>query len=105
MGNDSLKFNGKYGWQILKNYGVLTASNSLTQNSYLGYSGTFVYENLTLDTAYVTSSLNRDSPNKTKFQTKDKQDIDYIFTSGLTYKDKDLFITYNYGEAEDYLVK
>lgn len=103
FGHDDLKFNGKYGWQILKNYGVLTASNRLSQNSYLGYSGTFTYENLTLDTAYVTSAINRDSPDKTHFKTNDKRNIDYIVTSGLTYKDKDLYLTYNYGEAEDYI--
>ncbi|WP_392562557.1 hypothetical protein RHO12_03480 [Orbus sturtevantii] len=102
LGNDEVKFNGKYGWQILKNYGVLTASNRLSQNSYLGYSGILSYGHLSLDTAYVTSAINRDSPNKVHFQTKDKKNIDYIFTSGLTYKDQDLFLTYNYGEAEDY---
>lgn len=102
FGNDELKFHGKYGWQILKNYGVLTASNRLSQNSYLGYSGTVSYQNFTLDTAYVTSSINRDSPNKTEFKTNSKKDVDYIVTSGLTYKDKNLFLTYNYGEAEDY---
>ncbi|RKS87389.1 hypothetical protein DES39_0613 [Orbus hercynius] len=102
LGNKQANFNGKYGWQILKNYGVLTASNRLTENSYLGYSGTFVYHNVSLDTAYVKSSINRDSPNKTTFQTKDKKRIDYIATAGLTYRDNDLYLTYNYGEAEDY---
>lgn len=102
LGYDELKFNGKYGWQILKNYGVLTASNRLSQNSYFGYSATLSYQNLSLDTAYVTSAINRDSPNKTHFQTKNKKNIDYIVTSGLTYKDKNLFLTYNYGEAQDY---
>jgi len=103
FGYDDLKFHGKYGWQVLKNYGVLTASNRLSQNSYLGYSAALSYQDLSLDTAYVTSSINRDSPDKTGFKTKNNKNIDYIVTSGLTYKDKDLFLTYNYGEAQDYL--
>lgn len=102
LGNDTVRFNGKAGWQVLKNYGVLTASNRLSQNSYLGYSGTLAYDNLSLDTAYVTSSINRDAPDKVKFQTKDKKNIDHIITSGLTYKDKDLYLSYAYGEAQDY---
>lgn len=103
LGNEQLKFNGKAGWQILRNYGTLTASNRLSQNSYLGYSGTLAYENMSLDMAYVTSSINRDSPNKVKFATNDKKEIDHIITGGLNYKDKSTYLSYGYGESEDYL--
>lgn len=103
LGNETVQFNGKYGWQILKNYGVLTASNRLSQNSYLGYSGTVTYDKFTLDNAYVTSSINRDSPDKVHFLTKTGKVIDYVFTSGLSYKDRDFSFVYAYGESENYL--
>ncbi|QIQ21682.1 OprD family outer membrane porin [Zophobihabitans entericus] len=103
LGNETVQFNGKVGWQILKNYGVLTASNRLSQNSYLGYSGTLKYDNFSFDAAYITSSINRDSPDKVSFTTNDKYDVDYIWTGGLTYKDKDLYASYSYGEADDYM--
>lgn len=103
LGDEQLGFHGKAGWQILKNYGTLTASTRLSQNSYLGYSGTFRYENLALDLAYVTSSINRDAPDKVPFKTNDGKVIDHITTGGLTYKDKTTYFTYNYGESDNYL--
>lgn len=100
---DSLEFKAKYGWQILKNYGVLTASSQLTQNSFLGYSGSLYYQNFSIDSLYVTSSINRDSPEKTHFLNANKKPVDYIASVGLNYKDKDLTFHYAYGEADDYM--
>ncbi|XKM12817.1 hypothetical protein RCS94_07240 [Orbaceae bacterium ac157xtp] len=104
LGNDQIKFKGKVGYQILKNYGVVTASNQLTKNSWLGYSGTTKMGDLTLDLAYLTHSINRDSPDKVNIKSRDgAYVIDYIYTGGLTYKDKDTYISYGYGYADDYL--
>ncbi|WP_261822044.1 OprD family porin [Pragia fontium] len=100
---DDLKFNARGGWQIIKNTGILTASNRLSQNSYLGYSGQVSYENLSLDAVYVTSSINRDAPDKVHFLTKDNRVIDNIISTGLNYKDKELSAAYFYGEADNYL--
>ncbi|WP_392561635.1 hypothetical protein RHO12_10965 [Orbus sturtevantii] len=99
----SLNFKAKWGWQVLRNYAVLTTSYQLTKNSYLGYSGTLAYDNYSLDTLYVTSSMNRDSPEKEQIQTANKKKIDYIIGTGLNYKDKKLSVTYAYGEADDYI--
>lgn len=98
-----VKFNAKGGWQILKNVGTLAASTRLSQNSYLGYSAHVAYDNFSLDAAYVTSSINRDAPDKVHFLTKNNRVIDNIITGGLNYKDKDLSLAYFYGEAEDYV--
>lgn len=103
LANDFVQFYGKVGWQILKNYGVLTASNRLSQNSYLGYSGSLHYDELTLDMAYIRSAINRDSSHKVHFTTKQGQAIDHITTGGLTYKNKIVQLAYAYGESEDYI--
>ncbi|WP_392564657.1 hypothetical protein RHO13_04255 [Orbus wheelerorum] len=102
-GNEFHNFKAKWGWQVLRNYAVLTTSYQLTKNSYLGYSGTFTYDNYSLDTLYVISSINRDSPEKDQIQTADKKKIHYIAGAGLNYKDKDLSIAYAYGDADDYI--
>lgn len=101
--DDGFNVKAKAGWQILKNFGTLTASNRLSENSYLGYSADFHYQDLKLDVAYVTSSINRDSPDKVHFTTNDGKTVDYIATTGLTYKNKDFSFNYAYGEADNYL--
>lgn len=104
LGNkNTIEYKAKYGWQILKNYAVLTASDQLTRNSYLGYSGSLYYKNFSIDSLYVTSSINRDSPEKTQFRGANKNKIDYINSIGINYKDKDLVFHYAYGEADDYM--
>lgn len=105
LGDESLGLNAKAGWQVLKNYGVLTASHRLTQNSYAGYSARLHADNLFVDAAWVTSGINRDSPNKTAFLTADKQRISSISTLGATWKDPTLLLSLNYGEAENYLAR
>lgn len=105
LAGDDLTLNAKGGWQILKNYGVLSASSRSATNSYLGWSGTLGYGDLSLDMAYVTSSINRDSPDKVHFQTKDYRTIDYIYTGGLNYRTNDLKIAYFYGYAQDYVTR
>lgn len=105
LGDDSLGMDAKAGWQVLKNYGVLTASHRLSQNSYAGYSATLHAGNLSVDAARVTSGINRDSPNKTAFLTADKQPVASIYTVGTNWKARDLILSLNYGEAEDYLAR
>lgn len=105
LGDESLGLNAKAGWQVLKNYGVLTASHRLTQNSYAGYSARLHADNFFVDAAWVTSGINRDSPNKTAFLTADKQRISSLYTLGATWKDPALLLSLNYGEAENYLAR
>lgn len=105
LGDESLGLNAKAGWQVLKNYGVLTASHRLTQNSYAGYSARLHADNFFVDAAWVTSGINRDSPNKTAFLTADKQRIPSLYTLGATWKDPALLLSLNYGEAENYLAR
>lgn len=105
LGDDGLGLNAKAGWQVLKNYGVLTASHRLSQNSYAGYSATLHAGSWSVDGAWVTSGINRDSPNKTDFLTADKQPIESIYTVGTNWKTRDLSFSLNAGEAEDYLAR
>lgn len=105
LGDESIGLNAKAGWQVLKNYGVLTASHRLSQNSYAGYSTTLHAGHFSIDAARVTSGINRDSPNKTGFLTADKQPVAAIYTVGTNWKAHDLSLSLNYGEAEDYLAR
>lgn len=105
LGDDDSGLKVKAGWQVLKNYGVLTASHQLSQNSYTGYSATVRNGNMTFDSAWVFGSVNRDSPNKVQFLTADKQQVSAIATAGLSWKDSDLSLSWGYGEAKDYVTR
>ncbi|MGV3346441.1 porin [Enterobacteriaceae bacterium LUAb1] len=101
--DDSLSFNGRYGWQTLKNYTILTGSYEASKNSYLGYTGTVKYKNISADTLYITSETARDSPDKRKLQSKNKKTIDHIAAMGINYNAEKVNLSYNYGYAKDYL--
>ncbi|WP_158782116.1 hypothetical protein [Pantoea sp. BAV 3049] len=103
LGDQTLGMQAKAGWQALKNFGVLTLTNRLSRNSYSGYSGTFNWQDLRLDAAYVTRAIRHDSPENLHLQTNDKRNIESIFTSGVFYKGLDGQFAYGYGEAKDYL--
>lgn len=101
-GDESAGLKAKIGWRELKNFGVLTTSNRLTKNSYLGYSGSLVYDRLQLDFGWLSDSINRDSPNKSHFQTADRRNIANVRTGGLSWKNDKMRLSYGYGEAKDY---
>lgn len=103
VGGPSLGMEAKGGWQELKNFGVLTTSTRLGKNSYLGYSGSFVHDDVVLQLGRVTRGINRDSPEKTHFQTADKKNIASIVTGGLGWKNSQASLFYGYGEAKNYL--
>ncbi|NIY48818.1 OprD family outer membrane porin [Cedecea colo] len=102
FGEKSLGMEAKGGWQEMKNFGVLTTSSRLAKNSYLGYSGSFVFDDVVLQLGRVTQAINRDSPEKTHFQTADKKNIASIFTGGLGWKNDKVSFSYGYGEAKNY---
>jgi len=103
LGDQTLGAQAKGGWQELKNFGVLTTTNRLSRNSYSGYSGTFSWQDLRLDAAYVTRTIRHDSPENLHLQTNDRRDVASILTGGLAYKGPNSHIAYGYGEAKDYL--
>lgn len=106
LGDDdsTVNFNGKMGWHSLKDFGVISSSQHLTRNSYLGYSGTLKYDNFAFSLGYITSTLPRESSRKVHFMSLDgKHVIDNISTAEIAYKDKNMTLDYSYGEAKDYL--
>lgn len=104
LGNEQLNFNGKAGWHSLKDMGVISSSQHLTRNSYLGYSGILKYSNLALSLAYIDSTLPRESSKKVHFYSLDKKHkIDNIKSAGIAYKNKIIKLDYSYGEAKDYI--
>ncbi|WP_392560140.1 hypothetical protein [Orbus mooreae] len=103
LGDEDIGFTAKYGWQILHNYGVLAESYRSTSNSYFGYTGTFNYEKLRFEFAYVKDGMYRDSPDKKQFASKDyAKNLNHIITGAVVYKGDDFFLSYNYGSAADY---
>jgi hypothetical protein len=104
LGNDDINFNGKAGWHSLKDLGVISSTQHLTRNSYLGYSGILKYDKIYFSLAYIDSTLPRESAKKLRFLTADrKKVINNISTAEISYKDKDLTLDYSYGVAKDYL--
>ncbi|MBU9822010.1 OprD family outer membrane porin [Rahnella sp. BCC 1045] len=90
------------GWKLIK-LGVLTTSMRAASNTYNGWSGDLTYDAYRLRLAYLTKSLNRDSPDKVNFMTSDGHAIDTIYTGDVQFKTDNLTALYFYGESEDYL--
>jgi len=102
LGDRQAGFEGKAGWQELKNIGVLTNTNRLSRNSYSGYSGALNLQNVRLDLAYVTKTIRHDSPDSIALQTQDKRTIAAIYTGALSYTGDRGRLAYAFGEAQDY---
>lgn len=103
LGDDDFGLRAKGGWHQLKNVGVLSDTYRLSRNSYLGYSGALSWQNVQLDAAWVTHSIQYDAPNRVRFLTANNKEISSIFTSGITYKAGDLSLAYGWGESKHYL--
>lgn len=104
LGNDNIKFNGKVGWQSLKDLGIISSSQHLTRNSYLGYSGIFNVDKLAFSFARINSAFPRESAQKLHFMSNDRKSvIDHISTAEIAYQDSTTKIDYSYGVAKDYL--
>lgn len=100
---EHLRFNGKAGWQMLRDYGVVTTSRRLSPTTYLGWSGDLALDNVSLRAAWLTRSLRRDSPDKTTFQTNDGRNIDHLYSASLLYRGEALKVQYGFGESDGYL--
>lgn len=102
-GVGDVKFDAKGGWQMLRNYGVISTSTRLSPTTYLGWSGGVNLDAFTLRGAYVSSSMDRNSPDKKLLQTNDGKDIDSLITGDIAYKSENLSAQYAYGESDNYL--
>lgn len=104
LGDDErLSYKAKYGWQAAHMYTVLKSPYESAQNSYLGYTGTLKYNDFSIDTLYFDSVMERFSPNKEKFRSRNNEAIEYIAAGGINYNTKELKATYNYGYAKDFI--
>ncbi|MER1707849.1 hypothetical protein [Proteus mirabilis] len=98
-----LNYKARYGWQPTDMYTVLKSPYESAQNSYLGYTGTLTYHDLSIDTLYVDSVMERFSPNKEKLRSRNDDAVEYIAAGGINYNTKELKATYSYGYAKDYI--
>jgi hypothetical protein len=98
-----VNFDARGGWQMLRNYGVISTSTRLSPTTYLGWSGGINYDGFTVRGAYVTSSMDRNSPDKKSLQTNDGKDIDHLVTGDIGYKNDIVSAQYAYGESDNYL--
>ncbi|MGL4860744.1 MAG: OprD family outer membrane porin [Enterobacteriaceae bacterium] len=91
------------GRKNLDKFGAITMSTRAATNSYIGTSGDLTIGDYRARLAYVTRSLNRDSPDVVHFTTSDRKKIDYIVTGDLRYQTDTLTLNYFYGESQNYL--
>lgn len=63
------QLNARWGWQMLKNYGVISTSNRLSPTTYSGVSSAVSYGPFTIRGAWLENSMDRNSPDKKQFQT------------------------------------
>lgn len=97
------QLNARWGWQMLKNYGVISTSNRLSPTTYSGLSGSVSYGAFTVRGAWVENSMDRNSPDKKQFQTNTGKDISHLASGEILWKGQDLDVQYAYGESKNYL--
>ncbi|MBW7984144.1 OprD family outer membrane porin [Enterobacillus tribolii] len=98
-----VQLNARWGWQVLKNFGVISTSTRLSPTTYSGWSGSVSYDDLTLRGAYVENSMDRNSPDKKHFQTNTGREINHLASGDLQWKSRLLDVQYGYGESDNYL--
>nr|WP_154325552.1 OprD family outer membrane porin [Pantoea sp. 201603H] len=97
------QLNARWGWQMLKNYGVISTSNRLSPTTYSGISGSVSYGQVTVRGAWIENSMDRNSPDKKQFRTNTGKDISYLTSGEILWKSDDIDVQYAYGESKNYL--
>lgn len=95
--------NAQWGWQILRNYGVISTSARLSPTTYLGWSGGVSGAEFAVRGAYVEHAMDRNSPDSLRLQTNDGHYINHLATGELGYENKVFNGQLAYGESQDYL--
>nr|WP_152562878.1 OprD family outer membrane porin [Serratia sp. Ag2] len=95
--------NAQFGWQTLRNYGVISNSTRLSPTTYLGWSGGVAREGVSLRGAYVDRSMERNSPDSLRLQTNDGREINHLATGELGYENNLFNGQLAYGESQNYL--
>jgi len=98
-----LHLDARWGWQEIKNLGVISSSTRLSPTTYLGWRGELHYQGFTLRGAYIENSIDRNSADKKRFQTQDGKDINHIASGDIRWKNNLLTLQYGYGESDNYL--
>lgn len=98
-----LRLNARWGWQVLKNYGVISTSTRLSPTTYSGVTGAVSYGDFTLRGAYLENAMDRNSPDKKQFQSNTGLKINHLASSELSWKSPKLDLLYGYGESDNYL--
>ncbi|KJM62971.1 porin [Pluralibacter gergoviae] len=98
-----VNLNARWGWQRIRNLGVITTSTRLSPTTYLGWSGSLGYRGLTLSGAWIDSSIDRSGPDKRSFTTNTGKKISRIASGALAWKTDPLDVTWGYGESDNYL--
>ncbi|MTD28389.1 OprD family outer membrane porin [Erwinia sorbitola] len=98
-----VKLKGRWGWQTIKSFGVITNSTRLSSTTYQGVTGSVGYGDLTLRGAYINRSMDRNSPDKKRFQTNTGKYINHIASGDVLWNSDKLNIQYGFGESENYL--
>ncbi|ARU92467.1 OprD family outer membrane porin [Tatumella citrea] len=93
----------RVGWMPLKNFGVITASRRLSLTSYSGWYGDISYNNYWLQGGIMKKSMSRSSPENVQFMGNDRQTIRSLSTIDLRRFDKQLELSYAWGESRNYL--
>ncbi|HEO9035222.1 OprD family outer membrane porin [Serratia nevei] len=101
MGSTAL--GAQVGWQMLRNYSVISTSTRLSPTAYQGWSGEVSNGGLSLRGAYVERSMDRNSPDSLRLQTNDGRYINHLAGVELGYENKVFNSQLAYGESQNYL--
>lgn len=97
------QLNARWGWQTIKNLGVISNSTRLSPTTYLGWTGAINYDAFTLRGAWVESAMERNSPDKQHFTTNTGKIIDHIVSGDIRWDGDSASLLYGYGESDSYL--
>lgn len=102
---NQMQLNARWGWQAVKNFGVIISSTRLSPTTYFGWTGSAAYGGLTLRGAYFENAMARNSPDKKRFQTNTGKEINHIASGALAWEGDKLRMQYGYGESAHYLAR
>ncbi|SAI97892.1 N-acetylglucosamine-regulated outer membrane porin [Klebsiella aerogenes] len=97
------QLNARWGWQMLKNYGVISTSNRLSPTTYSGVSSAVSYGPFTIRGAWLENSMDRNSPDKKQFQTNTGKYISHLASGEVLWRGEKFDAQYAYGESKNYL--
>ncbi|WP_421854333.1 hypothetical protein [Marinomonas sp.] len=91
------------GLRVLKNFGAVTRDGDITDSAYYGITADIDSAKWNVKAGYLTAHTPPNDTDVDDLVTKDKKEIDFIYTIAAEYKNDGQSFQYYIGEGQDYV--